>query len=972
MTDPKKMLELIKENSLYSCIVGLLAISFILFLVNLAAGTAFLKCIHISDNPVIHDIMVRMPDYTDVFIAVYIAVIVALLTITITMFVFLKSALDRVIDENEYVSYVASIYQDNSSIELLVIALFNILPIILSIGWHFSMQFMEVHLLVSMFGGLITLAFASLLVIYVTIAFWSKCIDVRRQLNTETCKRISSCDEEMSELLSYICNCRLSGTITGSTDRDGSDINDYSRILFLIGYWYTWETEDMDDVICEQVGSIDFFEDDSKVEPIVRCGVEICKNLVTDQYINLFSRIEDFLLAGGQKNEDNHVGENDIITIIQERKGILEPIIGKNSNVEANDFGERFYEIDKKDRGPVISYIKEFRQLIGYDDNSNNGNKEFYDTTEKMYRLLRKYRNLKLSERYSIHSERHESRSTLLKKSVHEEESYSTTQKESDFSQGYLNNRIDENMAIGLYYFLLRVLGVFVSSVHIEDMTFNGNVLSFANFYNSSLEKVNLYSTQFYHTVFTRTRLVQAVLDLSQFDNIYFYNTRITNSSINNATFDHVMFENVQANHSGFNIGIFTKSDFNDCEFENCFFNKSKFLGCKLWNVDFNRAVLSDNEFSNTEMKNCSFNGAKIKNWKWNNGLTWEDYWIWEDNWKNNEKEKRKKKYPPENLKAYSSIIRNSQHLDMSFSDFQGAIIEGGIFTGTEFKSTNFSEATMVQSVFINCKLANTLFTSALLPNARFISCDEIIRSSFNEANLFEAEFYDCNLEKSSFSFANAGNSTFDKCNLQYSNCAEISLKEALVNDVKFNWSLLYNATLSWAGIYNSSFNNSIADHMQFTFAKCEQDSFDFSTMFDTNFSGTVYKHCSFLGTAMNRASAYNSTFDRCTFVHTDFSESRFVKSLFTNLKEDNSENGECSCSNFRNCTFEECTFNHFVIENCELSGTVFMDCEFDNVEIRNCTLSSSEGAVIVNNAIFSSLCRRTKKEGYKVICSDI
>ena len=59
-----------------------------------------------SQDPVLD----KLSGYTDVFVALIVSILVALLSITITMYVFLKNAMDRIVDENPYITSVARAY----------------------------------------------------------------------------------------------------------------------------------------------------------------------------------------------------------------------------------------------------------------------------------------------------------------------------------------------------------------------------------------------------------------------------------------------------------------------------------------------------------------------------------------------------------------------------------------------------------------------------------------------------------------------------------------------------------------------------------------------------------------------------------------------------------------------------------------------------------------------------------------------
>lgn len=877
----------------------------------------FRNCIKLTNNAVISEIMRRLPKYTDIFLTVYVAIIVALLTITITVYVSLKSALDRLIDENQYNANVASIYQDESSKKLFEIAIYNIAPVIIAVFWHLILQFQDIHLYWFVFIGILAGLFNLLLVILRTFLFWKECINVRERLRNIRLQEIQECRKEIKKDIGD----EKSGSTEEKAKRD--------KILLMLGYWTEWDTDDCDsklvEVVKENESEIFGKLGEDRRGRMVDAGIQLCKELAVDQYINLFSRIEDLMLAGGQQSEAGHVSENDIVTIIQDRNSILEPIIGKNAHVEGKDLEEKKYEMNHVDRGKVNAYIQAFRREVGYDNDSDD-NTVFYQSTEHLYKVLRRYRNLVISE--SIDSSKHESKVN-----------------NGSIVASDKNKKVDIEAAIGLYYFLLRVLAVFVSSIHVDNFTFNGNSLSFANFYNSSLENVNLYSTQFYHTVFARTRLIQDVLDLSQFDNIYFYNTRIANTSINNATYDHVMFDSVQAGHSGFNISIFTKCDFENSTFKDCFFNDSRFKGCTFKNISFDGSSMLRNIFGGVEkeegeidcgfegcsFEGCSFVGARIEKW---------------------------------DLKSQKNGMR------MNFSDFSEADIEDIDFINANLNGSNFSKASLVNVKFQECRLNESLFSEAMLPNCEFEDCRDLqnktdpskslIRSSFTSANMFGAVFKKCDLEKSTFYMANAAYASFEDCNLANGDCSEITLREAVLCRTVFDWALLYNATLSWSKVDKCRFNYTIADHIQFTYANCENASFDYSTMSESNISGTKFAGCSFRGTDLTGNVAYETTLESCKFIQTDFSDTRFLNVKFIG--------GTYRNVKFSDCSFEESEFTDVTFENCELSGAIFTSCSFKSLTIKNCTLTSENKTTYIGRRSINSLCHVTEEGTPKVI----
>ena len=207
--------------------------------------------------------------YSDILVAVLASIIIALLSISITMYVFSKSALDRIIDENPYITSIVRLYQEDTLGKLLWTTLSSMFPLALAIGWYSILRFQpivyekEYH---SFIIGLATFGCSIVVAVCFTASFWIKCLGMRNSLFQLIQKGKKDYPDQIKKIVS-------------GEDRD----------YFLIGYWTEWETEAVDKLIAEGGGKYldsSSGESNPKAEQeIVSAGKKLCENMKADQYI---------------------------------------------------------------------------------------------------------------------------------------------------------------------------------------------------------------------------------------------------------------------------------------------------------------------------------------------------------------------------------------------------------------------------------------------------------------------------------------------------------------------------------------------------------------------------------------------------------------------------------------------------------------------------------------------------------------
>ena len=468
-------------------------------------------------------------------------------------------------------------------------------------------------------------------------------------------------------------------------------------------------------------------------------------------------------------------------------------------------------------------------------------------------------------------------------------------------------------------YFYLRVLGIFVSAVHISDFTFNGATLTWGNFYSSTLNRVSLYAALFYQSVFARTRIVDSNLDISAFSDVYFYNTQIENSSFNNCLFKQVVFEDAMLKNTSLNISNFELCKMLDTTVEQSLMSRNIFKKCVLKRVSFAGTILENTVWEDTSVDSSDFQQARIKGWNW---------------------------------KSVNQTTVVKQLGCFRFCNFSEAQMDEMHFENLDMTSSVFNDTLMAGVTIDGCVLRDSLFIKANLAKAIISNCQSGKLCSFQNANLYDAKIENCDFQESNLFYTSATYASLIKINLEKSDCTESSFRDAELIRVRFPYARLYNATFNNASIEWCVFEHALADNMQFTYAKCYGSSFRMASMQESNYSGTRFIYCFLFGTGMLNSVFYQTYFEFSRIIHADFSHGRFVELKMT-------ECGEIKSCDFSACTFELSEFTKIRFVNCIFTQTLFSECTFTNVEFDHCYASEQ----ILDNNGFKSISMGYKGE---------
>lgn len=763
--------------------------------------------------------IVNIQNYLDITIAIITAIIVALLTITITIFVFLKSALDRIIDENRYIKDVANIYKTQSTQVMFKLCWIGILGLILSLLWHLLLSLNDVHSKFCLLSGLIGLAVMLICNLVLSFLFWRRCIRVERALRNII---ITECDRLQGELKKH----------PAITDNNS---------LVLIGDWSQWETDGV-----------------SKAK-LRDYGERLCANTAPEQFINLFARLEILLLTGEQIDYGKDYHDSDIITVLREREDILNP----NLKVERQDLADRYY-LNDHDAKDIIDYVGEFEKNVGYGQNMN-GNNKFFENIETLYSVLNQYRDLLISWDFTT------TKST--------EQTINNGKSKRDRVPGDIETL--KLFAQGLYYFFLQILSLFVSAIHISNYSFNGITLNFANFYSSTLEHVTFYSSEFYHTILSRAQLIQVVMDISRFDSIDFYNTKIADSTINNATFSYVNFEDSQMEGVGLSTCEFNECRFNNSEFIGCVLNSSEFYSCKLNRTNFSHSKMHNVIWDKTEIDFCDFHNADIKNWQWRRsypilkqcnfaGSLWSQMTIRKGNLSDcdfSEADLSKTGFDHTNLEAAIFQQCNLAETQIHHCKMAKSTLEKALLFAADISDSDLSMASLFEVSAVKLIMKNCILTDSNCADADFSGGD------FFKTNFYAARLYDCSLSRAKLQSC--------KCNYLLADHLQFTFTEC--KDCSFQYSALSESNLTKSKFDSCSFNKSDLTGLnaaQTEFCNCYLVNVDFS---GTRFIETIFQTTLAKAAIIKNCNFSDCNFENVIFDHIFFEDCVFKNAIFVN-----------------------------------------------------------------------------------------
>lgn len=763
-----------------------------------------------------------LKDYADIIVSVITAVIVALLSITVTVFVFLKSALDRIIDENRYISNVANIYKSESAAQLSGLCAAGFFTLAISIGFHWLITFHTDQQTFPLTAALVSLGIMLLCNLLISVLFWSKCIRVEDSLQ---CIIFDECQRLKEELT------------------DQTFMKQRRNCLMLIGDWDQWETERMSSAALE------------------RCGWRLCKKMTAEQFINLFLRTEILLLSGERGYGKNSISDSDIFTVLQERDNILNP----NARVGNQDLKGRRYLSSRPDSRQICDYMTEFEQRVGYFQGQDGEDKAFFNNTRDLYKILKQYRDLLISRNFTLEKGRSGQRRSSCREQRHSPDS-------------------SDNLAVfaqGLYYFFLRTMAVFVSALHISNFSFNGFTLNFANFYSSILENVSLYSSEFYHTIFARTQLLRTTMDVSRFDSIDLYNTSFISSTLNNAELVRVCFDSAQLVRTGLSSCTFEDCRISDSDFEECVLTGSTFTSCCISSTNFHGSKMRGIVWeAGTEIRSCKFIGADIQKWEWPGGAAeLLDCDFSRSTW--NSLEIKKGDLRDCDFSSAELIKAKFEDTNLSAVLFAQAVLTGGKFVRCQMVRTSLEMAALFQAEFIKAEIPQSNLIQVSAVGASFQGCDlsesdcseaDFSNGTFTDTKFFAARLYDCSFTKASFSNCCCDYILADHLQLTFATCTAVTFRKSSLSD-----SNLAESSFTDCDFQGSNLTSLNATKVEFSDCGLNRVDFSETRFIESCFRAADSRRSTIKGSIFSCCKFESVLFDGVTFKDCIFTDALFI-----------------------------------------------------------------------------------------------
>ena len=699
-----------------------------------------------------------LPDYTDILITVIIAVGIALITIDATVFIFSKSALDRIIDENRYIERIARIHKEKTISLLFVNCIVSTFALLLPLGWHFSLSFWQYFHRPLFYIGLSFLVANTVVYLGLSYDFLKKCVKIEKYLR----KIIKTNFDEYAQKI-----------------EDYFSPDDKRDRLKIIGDWSLWEDRD--------------FAEEAKI---------ICEQMSRDEFINSFKKAEKLLIPDESGSEAS-IRKVKIVTTFQERKSIFESL----PKVEASDIKERYYFHKAGESENIFECIKGFESKVKFPQD-DDGQKDFFTETEEIYSLLKEYCNLLISERFTVPiSDNHKDGQPLTREEMYlskfAEAFYSfyirilaifvssvyiSDYSFNDTSLNYANfyNSTLENITLFCATFYRTILIRTTFKKVIMDMSKYEDI----DFYSSTLLDSSMNNSELVQVRFERANVQNGGFDACSFKICKFYDSDFTDCNFNNTEYTDTKFRGSNFINSKFREIDVKNGLFDSCSFESSELSKWTVEGkLSIITCDFSKSTWSEMEITDWDLTGSVFNKASLAGTKFHhitmNSADFTDCSLAET-------EITDCKMISSTLKNASLFDAKLKNVDLTMADLSSAIAVQATFEyNCSLKNTNCDNADFSEAEFTNADLeAARLYNCSLTKskikntNCKYLLADKM-QFTFAECN-------DCDFSYGSLSSSNLTRTTFTACafigtDLSDTNATETVFKNCKLKNVDFS-----------------------------------------------------------------------------------------------------------------------------------------------------------------------------------------
>ena len=253
--------------------------------------------------------------------------------------------------------------------------------------------------------------------------------------------------------------------------------------------------------------------------------------------------------------------------------------------------------------------------------------------------------------------------------------------------------------------------------------------------------------------------------------------------------------------------------------------------------------------------------------------------------------------------------------------NFSGSALETATFRGCNLSGADFRHADLKRCIFDSCTLEGADFRHASLHDARFIDC-QLLAANFDHSLLNRTIIENCAMGAQSFHNAHCLGMKLHNSDISHGFFDGADLSGAELQNVKFR-----ECTLS-----NTHFTNALLSNCEFR--SC--DSFQYGPVFSNGLLNNVAMiDCEFQDSKLAGTTISNSIIIRVAL------ESALMEGThFSNVIFQEGELKECY-SLEQGPLFEQCRFDHILINQVELIDARFNRSAFTGTSIRDSDFDS-------------------------------
>lgn len=483
------------------------------------------------------------------------------------------------------------------------------------------------------------------------------------------------------------------------------------------------------------------------------------------------------------------------------------------------------------------------------------------------------------------------------------------------------------------------------------------------NLYNCRIEDSSFRGALFRHTLFARIKALNTNFDMARFENVSFWNADVRNCALSNCIFSEVEMEGAYFDNVDFNYSSFTDSSFRSASFCNARFSSNLLKNVCLENTDFSNSRMWEvifEEPENNEITSCIFSDTDIRQWVIRPGSVDEAYgrllqqmrqhddstseeekrltdWLcgmyeemnlkWEGlgekRFEENELEEIRKQ-EQEQLKQYYTYDLERQNtpgreiwkrlselsrIRFDNSVFSRARIRESCFYLISFEQGVFCEAQMEKAQWLFLDMQGCVMDSANLKESWLISVN-LFQSNLENVLLYKANLCMVNMADSNLLQLQASKSTMYGCYFNRSDCSNADLTKATVEYSCFNDAIMNQAELTRSEFRDVSLRMMVGIDWLSSYSEFHSCDFYGAVLKGANFNYTTFKNCHFDFATLEGISATKTRFIQCEFHQVNFRESCLIETEFDNCTHLQSEY-------FENARLINCKFakNMTVIE---------------------------------------------------------